>query len=296
VKKAPTSIDVAKVAGVSQPTVSRAFDPQSSVAPETRERVLKAAAHLGYQPNVIARSLSTQHSNIIGIIMANINNSLFYPRVLEEFTYKLQALGRQVLLFNLEPDRPVDEILPRVLGYQVDGLIIASTTPSNEIVEECMRLGKPVVLFNRLVRGTKANVVCCDNVAASQLIANAFLDAGHQHIAYIAGISATSTSAMREKGFTDQLLERGYTDVIREAGDFTYESGYEAALRLLDRDNPPDAIYCMADIMALGAMDAARFELASTSHKTYPSLVLMIFQSPSIPPTRSLPYDSPSAL
>lgn len=260
-KKAATSIDVARVAGLSQSTVSRAFDPNSSVAPETRARVLAAAAQLGYQPNVIARSLSTQRSDIIGIIMANINNSLFYPLVLEEFTRELQALGKQVLLFNVAPDRPVDEILPRVLGYQVDGLIITSTTPSKEIVDECTRLGKPVVLFNRLVGGTNANVVSCDNVAGSQLVANAFLDAGHKRIAAIAGIATTATSALREKGFTEQLKERGYHTLIREQGVFTYESGYEAALRLLDCDSPPDAIYCMADIMALGAMDAARYQL-----------------------------------
>jgi DNA-binding LacI/PurR family transcriptional regulator len=260
-KKAATSIDVARLAGLSQSTVSRAFDPNSSVAPETRARVLAAAAELDYKPNVIARSLSTQRSDIIGIIMANINNSLFYPLVLEEFTRKLQELGKQVLLFNVPPDRPVDEILPRVLGYQVDGLIITSTTPSNEIVDECARLGKPVVLFNRLVRGTNANIVSCDNVAGSHLVADALLDSGHQRIAAIAGIATTSTSELREKGFSEQLKKRGYHNLLRERGSFTYESGYEAALRLLDCDNPPDAIYCMADIMALGAMDAARYQL-----------------------------------
>ena len=241
-KKAITSIDVARAAELSQSTVSRAFDPDSSVAPETRARVLETAAQLGYKPNVLARSLSTQRSNIIGIIMANINNSLFYPQVLEEFTRKLQELGKQVLLFNVAPDRPVDEILSRVLGYQVDGLIITSTTPSNEIVDECARLGKPVVLVNRLIVGTNANIVSCDAVAASCMVANVLLDAGHKRIAAIAGISTTSTSALREKGFTDQLRARGYRGMMREQGAFTYESGYEAALRLLNRDNPPDAI------------------------------------------------------
>lgn len=95
--KAPTSIDVAKLAGVSQPTVSRAFDPSSSVAPETRERVLNAAQELGYQPNVIARSLSTRRSNIVGIVRANMANSLFYPAVLEQITERLQKVGKQVL-------------------------------------------------------------------------------------------------------------------------------------------------------------------------------------------------------
>jgi len=256
-----TSIDVAKLAGVSQPTVSRAFDPDGSVAPETRLRVMAAARKLGYEPNVIARSLSTQRSNIVGIVMANLTSSLFYPNVLDALTIRLQALGKQSLLFNAPPDRPVDEILPLVLGYQVDALVIVSTTPSTEIINESARNGTPVILFNRSAPGTAANVVSCDNMAGGQVAADLLLDAGHQRIAFLAGIASTATNRMREKGFIDRLRERGYTSVQMERGAYTYESGYSAARRLLDRKEPPDAIFCAADIMALGALDVARYEL-----------------------------------
>jgi DNA-binding LacI/PurR family transcriptional regulator len=138
-EKPITSIDVARLAGVSQPTVSRAFDPEASVAAETRARVLAAARKLGYTPNVIARSLSTQRSNIVGLVMGNINDSMFYPDLLDAFTSALQALGKQTLLFNAPNDRPVDDLLPRILGYQVDALVIASTTPSSDIIEESIR-------------------------------------------------------------------------------------------------------------------------------------------------------------
>ena len=260
-KKQVTSIDVAKFAGVSQPTVSRAFDPNSPVSPETRARVLTAAKQLGYQPNVIARSLKSRSTNIIGIVLANITNSLFYPNVLEQLTYQLQERGKQTLLFNLRPDQPVDDILPRVLGYQVDGLIIASTTPSHEIVNKCVSNGTPVVLFNRYMPGSRAHTISCDSETATRHIANVLLDAGHKRLAYIAGIENTETNRQREKGFTEQLQARGYKGLLREQGDYTYESGRTAARRLLQRDEPPDAIFCAADIMALGAMDVARYEL-----------------------------------
>ncbi len=256
-----TSIDVAKLAGVSQPTVSRAFDPNSPVSATTRARVLAAATEIGYMPNAIARSLKSDSTNIIGIVMVNLASSFFYPNVLEKFTHQLQAMGKQVLLFSAQPDRSVDEVLPQVLGYQVDALIIASTTPGQEIIEACTRMGTPVVLFNRFAPDTQANVVCCDNEDGGRQAANALLDAGHQRIAYMAGASGTATNQMREKGFMEQLAARGYGECMRDEGAYTYENGRFAARRLLDRDNPPDAIFCAADMMALGALDVARYEL-----------------------------------
>lgn len=259
-QKSATSIDVARAAGVSQPTVSRAFDPDAPVAKATRARIMAAAKELGYQPNVLARSLSKQRSNIVGLVMANINNSFFYPKVLEKITDRLQKMGKQVLLFNVPPDTPVDDFLPWLLGYQIEGLIITSTTPSNEITNEFAQKGTPVILFNRFVEGSSANSICCDNVKGGQLAADALIDAHHSRIAFIRGIPGTSTNSMREEGFVGRLIEQGYENVIYETGYYTYQSGQEAARRLLKSTTPPDGVFCAADIMALGAMDVARYE------------------------------------
>ena len=256
-----TSYDVAQHAGVSQPTVSRAFDPKGNINPETRARVLQAAADLGYQPNALARGLTTQRTDIVGIIMGNIARSLFYPSVLVEFTRRLQAMGKQVLLFNTHETRPVDEILPRFMSYHVDALIVASNTPGRELIDRCISMGTPVVLLNRTVPDTTANAVCSDNEKGGQMVADLLLDAGHQRLAFVTGVEVTATNELRQKGFIERLKERGYGDVLLEHGEYTYDSGFEAALRLLDRDNPPDGIFCAADIMALGAMDAARSRL-----------------------------------
>jgi DNA-binding LacI/PurR family transcriptional regulator len=93
------------------------------------------------------------------------------------------------------------------------------------------------------------------------LVADFFLDAKHTRLAYLAGQKNTTTNLMREKGFTDRLRERGYGEIIREQAAYSYQAGREAARRLLTRDDPPEAVFCAADIIALGVMDTARFEL-----------------------------------
>jgi DNA-binding LacI/PurR family transcriptional regulator len=222
---------------------------------------MEAAAELGYQRNVIARSLITQRTDIVGIVMENLTASHFYPGVLEGFTHRLQEMGKQVLLLNAPPGRSVDEMLPRVLGYQVDALIIASMTPGNEMIDVSHRGGRPVILFNRFIPDTNVSTVCCDNVEGGRLVADFFLDAKHTRLAYLAGQKITTTNLMREKGFTDQLRERGHGEIIREQAAYSYQAGREAARRLLTRDDPPEAVFCAADIIALGVIDTARFEL-----------------------------------
>lgn len=256
-----TSYDVAEHAGVSQATVSRAFDPNGNISDATRARVLQAARELGYQPNAIARGLTTKRTEIVGLILGDITRSFFYPRLLVEFTRRLQAMGKQVMFFNTSETRPVDEILHRVLSYRLDALVIASTTPGEEIIEVCTHRGMQVILLNRTAPETSANSISTDNEWGGRLAADAFVDAGHQKLAFLAGIEVTSTNVLRQKGFVDRLLERGCAPPMVEQGEYTYDSGREVGLRVLDRDDPPDAIFCAADIIALGAMDAARFEL-----------------------------------
>lgn len=258
--KRVTSIDVANLAGVSQSTVSRVFSEPDSVSEAKRQKVLSVASKLGYQPNAIARSLTTNRTNIIGIVMANLT-SPFYPFVLEKFLEHFKAMDRQMLLFSAAPDQHIDEIIPHILQHRVDGLIITSATISSEMADTCLDFGIPVILFNRYVHNSRANAVCTDNVEGGRQVANFLLDMGHQRIAYIAGQTDASTNIDREKGFIDRLNERGVRDVMREQGDFFYQSGYDAAVRLLSLDNPPEAIFCASDNMALGAMDAARYAM-----------------------------------
>ena len=253
-----TSIQVAKQAGVSQSTVSRVFSENSTnVSKKARQKVLKAAQELGYQPNIIARMMSTQQTNIIGIVMATVT-SPFYPYVLEKFLEELQAIDRQVLLFTASANQSVDDILPQALQYRVDALIITSAILSSEMIASTVQSGTPLILFNRVVNDSNISAVCADNVAGGRLAANVLLDTGHERLAFINGVHNTSTSQEREYGFIQGLEERGYKAVQRAQGYYTYESGFQATDLLLDGDTPPDAIFCANDIMAIGAVDAIR--------------------------------------
>ncbi len=254
-----SQLDVARLANVSQAAVSRAFTPGASISPETRAAVLAAARALGYRPNAIARSLVTHQSNIIAIIMANMWNP-FYAAALALFTDELQALGYWVLLFKVQDDSTVDDALLTALEYQVDGVIITSATLSSRLADECARHAVPVVLFNRYTLNSSVNAVWCDSVSGGQQVADAIVDTGYARIGFIAGDLATSTARDREEGFTGRLGQRGASIMARGQGDFTMESGLQAARKMLRQESRPEVVFCANDLMAMGMVDAARDE------------------------------------
>lgn len=286
------ALDVAKLAGVSQSTVSRVFSSTGKVSPETRDEILKIAKEIGYKPNAIARSLISSKTNIIGIVMAN-SSSPFYSCILKNFTNKLQKMGKQVLLFNVSINNEMEEILTSLYQYRVDGLIVTCASITSDVVDECLRNEIPVVLFNRYVPTAFASAVCCDNVEAGREIANYLLDNGRKKFAYISGNGNASTNIDRLQGFKNRLYERGIYDLILEYGDYSYKAGREAAMRLMNLEITPDCIFCANDNMAIGAMDMIRYELNYNIPKDvaivgfddipasqYPSYMLTTYRQP----------------
>jgi DNA-binding LacI/PurR family transcriptional regulator len=252
-----TSHEVALKAGVSQSTVSRVFSGRAGLSQATRERVLAVARDLGYKPNAIARSLSTRRTRIVGLVSSHMTNP-YFPTVLQAFTQRLHELGWKVLLLSAGKSEDVDELLPEVLAYQVDGLVIASGSHGRRMTQEAQRQGLPVVLFGRYALDSGVSAVSCANYEGGREVADAFLDAGHRRLAYVGGLEDTSTNLDRRRGFIERLAERGVSDCRVERGIFTYQGGYEAARRLLESPQPPDAIFCANDIPAFGVLDAAR--------------------------------------
>ena len=259
--KKVTSYDIARLAGVSQSTVSRAFNRENAVSPETLERIQEVATKMGYWPNEVARSLISRKSNVIGIVMGDILNP-FYPAVLHTFTFSLQRLGRRVMLLSVPAGRDVDEVLPQLMQYQVAGVVITSATLSSRMAETVRRGGTPVVLFNRTVRGHVVNSVCCANEEAARLVALRLLQAGHKRFGLIGGMASTSTHIERRRAFSKELRRHGIIEMPEVSGENTYEGGFNAAKLLLSAANPPEALFCISDIMALGALDAARREMS----------------------------------
>ena len=144
-----TSIDVAKLAGVSQATVSRAFNPASKMNPSTRQRVLDAASALKYAPDAIARSLISNSTNIVAVIMQNTTNP-FYATVLSKLSIRLRSMGKQILFFYLDDEGHMKDLIHQILQYRVDGILITSVTLTSDLADTCVDFGVPVVLFNRI--------------------------------------------------------------------------------------------------------------------------------------------------
>lgn len=258
-----TSIDVAELAGVSQSTVSRAFSKSAVLSDKTREKVFRAAKELNYTPDAIARSLTSQTTNIIGIVMGSAGRP-FYSKVLVEFTNRLQMKGKQTLLFNTGTEEGIDQILKRVLEYRIDALIITSSSVSSEVERISSEVGIPVILFNRITNdplGVGLSAIACDNIKGGWDIADHLLDQGYSKFAYIGGYEDASTTIDRLKGFQSRLDQEDKVELIAKYGRFTYESGYELAKEILSQENRPQALFCANDTIAFGAIDVILHEL-----------------------------------
>ena len=254
-----TSTDVARAAGVSQSAVSRAFTPGAHISTATRARVLSAAEMLGYQPNAIARSLVTQRSGIVALIVGELHNP-FYPQALSGFAQALEARGKRALLMTHDPGRDIQETLNAARAYQIEAAVVFPTRlnaapPSLGNVSEG---GVPVLLFNRHLPGQDLLSVACDNFAGGQLAAEVLLGTGARQLAFIGGDPVTSTHQDRLSGFTRRLAAEGLTPVATLAQAFTYDWGVQATLELHAAGLRPDAIFGANDIIAIGVLDALR--------------------------------------
>jgi DNA-binding LacI/PurR family transcriptional regulator len=273
-KSTVTSIDVARLAEVSQSAVSRSFTPGASVSDGTRLKVMEAARKLGYRPNAHARSLITKRSRIIGLVLSYLEN-LFYPVALEQLAKRLQRDGYHVLLFVTDTQN-ADELVDEILQYHVDGIVLAATTLSSGLAQRCADAAIPVVLFNRVMAagsGAAASTVSSvrsDNVAGGRAVARLLAQTGHQRVAYIAGHEESSTNLERERGFRDGLAERGLRIWARGVGNYDFEQARAAARQMFKpaiagpsqrADERPDAVFVASDHMAFGVMDVLRFEL-----------------------------------
>ena len=258
-KGPPTETDVAELAGVSQSAVSRAFTPGASVADDTRRKILEAARQLGYHPNLIARSLSTKRSNIIGLAISSLENP-FYAQVVKELSERLSDTGRHILLFAASPGETADPALETFLSYQIDALILTATSLSRELAEQCRKSHVPVVLINRGTSLPGVSAVQGQNHRAGELVA-AFLVAGrHKRFAFVGGTEMSSVSRDRQTAFERFLAERGLGPVVVRFGNYTFEGAAAATRELLGRARRPDAIFCASDYMAFAALDVARRE------------------------------------
>lgn len=256
-KPAVSSRKIAELAGVSQATVSRVFAGNDRVAPEIRERVLAVAREAGYVPNLVARSLVTNRSASIGLVVSNITNP-FYPELIEEICSIASKHGLGVILCNTQQDRQRQrEALSLLQQHRVDGLIVTSVMVDSPYVKELIGNGMPIVLVNRYLPGTACDMVLIDNQEGAATAVRHLAGLGHRHIAYVQGVRDTTTNRDRQRGYTAALqaleLDRSRSYII--PGDFTAASTARAVETLLKLNPRPTAVLCADDETALGVID-----------------------------------------
>jgi DNA-binding LacI/PurR family transcriptional regulator len=252
-------VDVARSARVSQSTVSRVFSGKGNVSLKTADRVTAAARALGYRPNAIARSLTSQRTNIVALVSVRSTHT-FYSSIVNGALGRLSRAGRQVLFFQTGFDTGFEDIFQQVLQYKVDALLIVSAAVSSEITRECERAGLPIVVFNRIIRSPGVFSLCSDNPRAGRDVADYLAGRGYRSFAYIGSARRLpDISRDREKGFAGRAAELGI-EMLSVSGDYSYESGRAAMRSILTEGRKVDAVFASNDLMAMGAMDEARRE------------------------------------
>ena len=255
-----TSAEVARLAGVSQSAVSRVFTPGASVSAKTMEKVRAAAEELGYRPNVLARSLITGRTRIIGLVVAYLENQ-FYPMALELLSRALQARGYHILVFMAENSTErVAQVMSELLDYQVDGIITASVAMSNDLTTRCDGAGIPVVMFNRGQDDARLSEVTSDNVNGARRAAEFLIKGGHKRIAHVMGWQGSSTGRDRAEGFKQAMQAAGLQPFAMVDGTYSREKAAAVTRELCQGPERPDAIFVGNDHMAFAVMDTLRHE------------------------------------
>jgi LacI family transcriptional regulator len=261
-KSKPTIKDIAKIAKVSATAVSRALNYRSGVSEKTRQKILNIAKKLDYQPNYVAKSLVSNRSYTIGLIVNNIADP-FYPELARGIEEKANEFGYSLLLSNTNRSLEAEKrSLDMLRAKGIDGVIITTVTIDDPNIMPLVEDRFPFVLINRYCTDpyleNKTDYVVLDNYACGYKGVKHFYRLGHNRIALITGEMNTSTAMMRTKGAMQALKDHGMdldSKLVVESG-YVREKAYNAAKRLLAIKNRPTAFFAQDDYMALGVREA----------------------------------------
>ena len=262
--------DVAREAGVSRQTVSRAINNKPEISPKTRQRILAIARRLGYRPNSIARSLKTRRTSTIGLIVPDIANP-FFAQVVRGASEYAYAAGLSVFLCNTDEHPGREETILRMLrAHRVEGLVLISSRLDKDALEGVIEWCRPLVLVNRMM-SPRAGVGCvCSNDADGAMVALQHLfERGHRHIGLLAGRPESRSSRERLRGYRQAMRVAGVPDCKPWCVSCapTVAGGREATQSLLGAHPELTALLCYNDLVAVGAEQACRaMHLAIPEH------------------------------
>lgn len=246
--------EVAKAAGVSVATASRALNGLSNVTPATREKIEAAAARLHYVPHSGARSLTLQCSDTIGVILPDLFGE-FFSEIIRGIDKVVHGAGKNLLLGNMHgsPEETIHAI--RAMRGRVDGLLVMPPNSRADSIGGANASTIPTVLLNARSRDSDTPFVTVDNYAGARLVTEHLIDRGAKRIVHLAGPASNRDASERERGFRETLRDKlGDEEPVVLPGDFREDAGREAARLLLANKTPFDAVFAGNDVMAVDLM------------------------------------------
>ena len=246
--------DVAREAGVSVASASRALNEHQNVTPETRSRVHEAARRLRYVPHEGARSLTRRRNDVIGVVLPDLFGE-YFSELVRGIDRVAHASGLQLLLSNMHGSPHETASAIRTMRGRVDGLLVMPPEGDGSYLHDALPPGLPAVLLNHDETHGEASAVGVDNHGGAMAIIEHLVESGYRRIAHIAGPRQNRDARERQRGFCDAIAATiGERAPVIVPGDFTEAGGAEAARLLIAGKVPFDAIFCANDMMALGCM------------------------------------------
>ncbi|MDE2856549.1 MAG: LacI family DNA-binding transcriptional regulator [Chloroflexota bacterium] len=251
-----TMQDVAEQAGVSKATVSHVINETRFVEEATKERVQDAIRSLGYRPNVAARSLTTQRTRVIGLIVSDVTNT-FFGEIMLGVEDVLIANGYSLMVCNTSEVLEREEYYIDILLRQgVDGIIAAATSQNWDALNEAAKLNIPIVMLDRTFDNAKSPYVGVNNKYGAYLGAKHLIERGYREIGILSGFQRLSTMRERLSGFEMALAEAGLP--LRElwsvASPLSIEDGQRAMRALMTQEERPRAVFVCNNLLSLGAL------------------------------------------
>lgn len=251
-----TAQDVADKAGVSRSAVSRTFTPGASVSARMRKRVEDAADQLGYRPNVLASSLTTRRTKLIGLVSDNFQNPLFLE-IFDLFSRGLQELEFRPLLLNLSGEFDPGKAINLLRQYSVDGVIVASSTLPPGFAKAFSDEGIPIVhSFGRNLVPNHVTTVGIDNMECGRMAAQTLRERGYQSVGFLGGPELASSTQDRLTGFAEEIAKYPDIEFTHSYADaYSFKAGRKEMQRLL-KTAPQQAYFCGDDVLSVGALSA----------------------------------------
>jgi LacI family transcriptional regulator len=252
--------DVAQKAGVAAITASRVVNNSGYASREVRERVLAAAAELGYVPNQVARSLRSRRSDTLALVLSDITNP-FFTTVARGVEDAASDAGYMVIFCNTDESEDEERgYIDVLLQKRVDGILLVPAHDGLHSLRAARRQGVPLVLLDRRlpVGEEAADVVRCDSRAGAEALTRLLLDLGHRRLALLNGPRGVSTALDRAEGFERALAQISGVGGAVLWGSFTQASGVEMVHQALELQPRPTALVAANNFIAIGALNALR--------------------------------------